>query len=84
MFLSQAFILDVGQILITQETSSIGLVSSGWQWGRVQLAGQDQDDYQIGDKVAYDPTGAVEVVFQAVPYFFIQQANIKFKINPTL
>lgn len=84
MNLSDAFILGVGQLLVTQETSSIGLIQSGWLWGRIQLVGQNQDTYKIGGKVAYDPTHATQMTFQEKGYFFVQEPYVIFQINPTL
>jgi len=85
MFLSEAFILDVDEILVTQEVSStVGLVSSSYLFGRIKLAGQLSDKYKIGGKVLYDPSKVTQVTFQGQSYFYVREPYIYFQINPTL
>ena len=74
-----SIILSKGEVLLQQvAATTIQLTGySNLQFGNISLVNQLLDNYQVGQKVLYDPEGSTSLIFESVGYNLVSVDKIK-------
>jgi hypothetical protein len=73
-------ILSEGQVLVIPISSSSVMINFGTLnigYGKVKLVYQLSGNYQVDQDIIYNTTNQIQVTFQSVSYYLINESSIK-------
>jgi hypothetical protein len=76
--------LGIGQILITQSASTLGVspINNYLKFGTVQLTYDSCDNLAISDSVMYDERNGLEMIYGSTIYILINEEHLSGKEEP--
>ena len=79
--LAPDIVLNRGQLLLSQTTSSLGILSdtSGLLFGVVKIIYPTSENRTVGDIVLFNPDDAIRIIYTNVTYYLIDEIKTFFK-----